>query len=228
MFKLRLDDIKNRISGAVYRSKRLPEEITLVAVSKTVDVGAVMEVFRLGVGDFGENRVAELKKKQSSLPRARWHMIGQLQTNKVKDLITPERQPFLIHSLDRWTLAQELDKRGRALNILIDALVQVNVAQEPQKSGLELQEVAQFLEAVGQELGNLRIKGFMTMAPLIDHAEEVRPVFKELTALKRKLGQMSFPPNISLQHLSMGMSQDFEIAIEEGADIVRIGRSLFS
>jgi pyridoxal phosphate enzyme (YggS family) len=229
MFKLRLDDIKNRINIAACRNgKKPPEGITLVAVSKTVDVYAVTEVFRLGVNDFGENRVPELKEKQNSLPQARWHMIGQLQTNKVKDLITPERRPFLIHSLDRWNLAQELNKRGQALNVLIDVLVQVNVAQETQKSGLELLETARFLEAAGQELGNLRIKGFMTMAPLVDNAEEVRPVFKELAALKRNLEQRKFPPNITLEHLSMGMSQDFEVAVEEGADIVRIGRSLFA
>lgn len=214
--------IKERIGRAAVRSGRIPSDITLVAVSKTVDSETVRRAYEMGVTDFGENRVQQLHSKADQLPQARWHFIGRLQTNKAKDVVG---RAVLIHSLDRWNLAEELDKRGQRQENEVPCLLQVNIAGEEQKAGVEPDEVETFLDSVGQ-FKALRIYGLMTMAPLLDDSEKARPVFKKLYQIKEKLSKNRYN-NVELRYLSMGMSQDFEIAIEEGANIVRIGSSIF-
>jgi pyridoxal phosphate enzyme (YggS family) len=214
--------IKERIGRAAVRSGRIPSDITLVAVSKTVDSETVRRAYEMGVTDFGENRVQQLHSKADQLPQARWHFIGRLQTNKAKDVVG---RAVLIHSLDRWNLAEELDKRGQRQETEVPCLLQVNIAGEEQKAGVEPDEVETFLDSVGQ-FKALRIYGLMTMAPLLDDNEKARPVFKKLYQIKEKLSKNRYN-NVELRYLSMGMSQDFEIAIEEGANIVRIGSSIF-
>lgn len=221
--KTNLARIRAQIEAAATRSGRTSRDITLVAVSKTVDAAAVREAFSLGVTDFGENRVQELKNKIPLIPEARWHMIGRLQTNKVKDIVG---RVVLIHSLDRWELAQALDKRGAAVGQPVEALLEVSLAGEEQKAGLKRDDVGPFLESAG-ELHGLRITGFMTMAPLLDDAEQARPVFKDLSNIYRFYSSRSYK-NVELKHLSMGMSQDFQVAIEEGATMVRVGSALFT
>lgn len=218
-----LNDVRYRIEQACVRSGRTPGDVLLVAVSKTVDIDAVRIAHEAGINDFGENRVQELNRKFEALPDLKWHMIGRLQTNKVKDVVG---QVELIHSLDRWKLAEELNKRAKILDINVSALLQVNIAGEEQKAGVAPSDVDAFLDSVGS-LPNLKIEGFMTMAPFAeDNIESVRPVFRELYKLSQELKRREYY-NVSLKYLSMGMSQDYEVAIEEGANIVRVGTAIF-
>jgi len=214
--------VRLKIAQAAQRCGRDPREITLVAVSKTVGVETVAEAIAHGLTHFGENRAHELKRKQEHFPAASWHMIGRLQTNKVKDVVG---SAVLIHSLDRWSLAEELNKRGRLLNTQVPALLQVSLAGEAQKAGVLAPDIEQFLQSVGQ-LEWLRIKGLMTIAPLSEDSEKSRPIFKELSNIYRCYKRKTYQ-NVEMTHLSMGMSQDFEIAIEEGATIIRVGTALF-
>lgn len=223
MIGQRLKEIRLRIDQAARRSGRSPQEITLVAVSKMADDSEVRQVYELGVRDFGENRVQELVRKMEVLPEARWHMIGRLQTNKVKDLVG---RAYLIHSLDRWSLAKEIDHRAGQLGIEVPVLLQVNVSEEASKTGLAVEEVRDFLMAI-EDLPSIQVKGLMTMAALDSDAQSSRPVFRKLAKLRSNLQADSFK-NVQLDYLSMGMSQDFEVAIEEGANIVRIGSALFT
>jgi len=220
--KENIDDIQARIEKAAAKSGRKASEVTLLAVSKTVDSHTVRKAYELGLRNFGENRVQELQRKMQDLPEASWHMIGRLQTNKVKDVVG---QVELIHSLDRWKLAWELDKRGQQLGCQVPVLVEVNIAGEEQKAGFTAEEAEVLLERAG-EFKSLRIYGLMTMAPLTGEAELSRPVFRQLAKMKNRLGPKNYP-NVELRYLSMGMSDDFEVAIEEGANMVRIGTALF-
>jgi len=221
--KKNIERIKQRIEQAVLRSDRKASDITLVAVSKTIDIPQVHMASQLGIKHFGENRVQELNRKMEVLPEVKWHMIGRVQTNKVKDIVG---RVFLLHSLDRWKLAEKLNARAEAQGVVVQALLQVNIAGEKQKAGIEAADVEAFLSSIG-ELDSLRIRGLMTMAPLLEDAEKTRPVFRGLYQLKEKMARKNYK-NVDLRYLSMGMSQDFEIAIEEGANIVRIGSAIFS
>jgi pyridoxal phosphate enzyme (YggS family) len=210
-----VDTVRQRIEQACQRSGRSPSEITLVAVTKTVDPPAVAAAFAAGISHFGENRVQEAVTKIEQLadltPHPTWHMVGHLQTNKAKKAV----EIFdLIQSVDSIKLAEVLSQRTpKTLPILLE----VNIAGEGSKSGFSINEVAPALEATSS-LPRLAIKGLMTIAPLVDDPEEVRPVFHKLRSLRDSLG---------LEHLSMGMTDDFEVAIEEGATMVRIGRAIF-
>jgi pyridoxal phosphate enzyme (YggS family) len=207
--------ITDRINDACRRSRRAPSEITLVAVTKTMDTPAVKTAFELGLRHFGENRVQEAITKIEELSQQRpditWHMIGHLQTNKARQAVSLFD---IIESVDSIRLAVLINEQaGRKIPILL----QVNVAGEGSKSGFAVNEVNRAVEEISG-LSNLEIKGLMTIAPLTGNPEEVRPVFKKLRELR---------DNLKLEHLSMGMTDDFEVAIEEGATIVRIGRAIF-
>lgn len=215
--------VRERIERACASVGRKADEITIVAVSKTVDIAMVQYAAGLGVLDFGENRPQELVEKYNILPEVNWHMIGRLQTNKVKDVVG---RACLIHSLDRWNLAEALQRRAELLDLNVPVLLQVNVAGEEQKAGVDPAEVSSFLDAIGQ-LPRVRVQGFMTMAPLTNNAEDSRPVFQELVQLRNRLRKGSYH-QVALDYLSMGMSQDFEVAVQEGANLVRIGTSIFS
>jgi len=215
--------VRRKIEQAARRSDRNVRDITLLAVTKTVDDAAVRQAYDLGITDFGENRVQELNHKMSVLPEAHWHFIGRLQTNKVKELVG---RAFLIHSLDRWTLALELNRRGRYLGIKVPVLVQVNISAEDTKTGLSLDDVESFFQSL-RDLSSLQVLGLMTIARQSSEPEESRPVFRELAELRNKLNRYQ-GGNIDLKYLSMGMSQDYEVAIEEGANIVRVGGALFT
>ncbi|GAW30989.1 YggS family pyridoxal phosphate-dependent enzyme [Carboxydocella sp. JDF658] len=207
--------VREEIRTAALRAGRRPEEITLVAVSKTVPPEGIQAALAAGVTDLGENRVQELLAKQPELPPGlRWHLIGTLQTNKVKYIID---RIHLLHSLDRWELAREISKRASARGLILKALIQVNVSGEETKHGLAPGDVPVFFREV-QELPGLQIEGLMTMAPFVADAEQARPYFRQLRELARELG---------LKHLSMGMSNDYQVAIEEGATLVRIGSDIF-
>jgi len=208
-------NLQQRIARACEKAGRSPDEVTLVAVTKTVDAAAIEAAFNAGVRDFGESRVQEAKPKIEQLQRLKpgitWHMLGHLQTNKAK---TAADIFDIIHSVDSLKLAETLNNCSpKRLPILI----QVNVSAEATKSGFQLPEVKDAVKQIGQ-LPNLEIQGLMTIAPWVDNAEEVRPVLRQMRQLRDSLG---------LRHLSMGMSDDFEVAIEEGATLVRIGRAIF-
>lgn len=215
--------VRGRMARAAATSGRSLDDITLVAVSKTVGEAEIQKASLMGISDFGENRTRDLALKQQALPNLNWHMIGRLQTNKVKEIIG---RCLLIHSLDRWNLAEEIERRAKAMNITADALLQVNIAGEEQKAGLSPNDVKAFLDSVGQ-LGSLRIKGLMTIAPEVDNQEKTRPVFRELYQIQQKLRSRKWA-NVELKCLSMGMSQDFEVAIEEGANLIRVGSAIFN
>lgn len=208
-------DLQQRITRACAGAGRSPDEVTLVAVSKTVQADAIEAAFNAGIRHFGESRVQEAKTKIEQLQRLKpgitWHMVGHLQTNKAK---TAAAIFDIIHSVDSLNLAETLnDCSPKRLPVLI----QVNVSAEATKGGFMLSEVQETLKQM-RRLPNLDIQGLMTIAPWVDNAEEVRPVFRRLRQLRDAL---------ELKHLSMGMSDDFEVAIEEGATLVRIGRAIF-
>jgi len=219
MLEENLQQVKNNIQAAARRAGRDPGEVRLVAVTKTVGVDAVRQAAVLGLEDFGENRLQDAREKVRLLPHLRWHFIGHLQTNKVKDVL---RSFCLIHSLDRYALAEALQKWGEKLDCQARVLVQVNVSGEESKYGLDPLELPDFLEAL-RDLPRLSVQGLMTMAPWVDNPEEARPVFRRLRELQQKLRR----PEMMLPELSMGMTADYTVAVEEGATLVRVGTALF-
>jgi PLP dependent protein len=206
------------------RSGRTVESIKLIAVTKTVDTAEVIALNSLGINDFGENRVHELVRKASALGHlgAAWHMIGHLQRNKVKDLLPHSR---IVHSLESADLADVLSRRAAGLGLEVEVLIEVNVASEPSKYGVTAANAAAFADKVAG-LPALRLRGLMAMAPISDDPETARPVFAGLRRLAATLGRNL--PAGAMSELSMGMTQDYEVAIEEGATMVRIGSALFA
>jgi hypothetical protein len=210
-----LDRVQAAIASACRRAGRSPSDVLLIAVSKTVEVDRVRQGIAAGVSALGENRVQEAKEKIEALGRpVPWHLIGSLQTNKAKDAV---RLFDWIHSVDRLELARELDRRAHAIGRTVNALIEVNVGDEPQKAGVRPEELKVLLEAVGH-FPSLRVRGLMAIPPVADNAEQSRPAFRRLRELRDQAG---------LEHLSMGMSADFEVAVEEGATMVRVGTAIF-
>ena len=228
MIKLRkiadnLKDIKQRITDSAKRAGRNPDEIQLVAVTKMVDIPEVEELIEASQTLFGENRVQEGKRKYEALQNYNltWHLIGHLQTNKVKHAV-----PMfdMIHSVDSFKLAEAINSVSEKLGKIQSILLEINISGETSKFGLESQETIEIVKNI-LELPNLKLEGLMTMAPFVDDPEEVRPVFRGLKQLRDRLEEEF--TNIKLPHLSMGMTNDFEVAVEEGATLVRIGTALF-
>jgi pyridoxal phosphate enzyme (YggS family) len=207
--------VRERIARAAERAGRRPADVLLIGVSKTVDVVRIRAAVAAGVTALGENRVQEAKAKIAELGRpATWHLIGHLQTNKVRDAL----ELFdVIHSLDRLELARELERRAAARGQVVEALLQVNVAAEPSKGGVGPDAVSEALDVVGK-LAHVRVRGLMTIPPEVERAEDARRWFRRLRELAERH---------SLSELSMGMSGDFEVAVEEGATMVRVGTAIF-
>ncbi|ACH39711.1 pyridoxal-5'-phosphate-dependent enzyme, class III [Citrifermentans bemidjiense Bem] len=218
-----LGKIRERIRQAALRAGREPDAVRLVAVSKTKPAAAIEEAFACGQQIFGENYVQELVGKKGELPpEISWHFIGNLQSNKVRQIAG---MVDLIHSVDRLSLAAEIDRQWGALGKVCEVLIQVNISQEETKGGTSSDELFQLVRDVAK-LSNLRVVGLMTMPPFFDDPEGARPYFRELRELARKLEAAAIP-GVSMLELSMGMSGDFEAAIEEGATLVRVGSALF-
>jgi len=220
--KNNLLSVQNRIDAACAKSGRRAEDITLLAVTKTVSADRIREIMELGVTSLGENRVQELLSKYDDLPDASWHIIGHLQTNKVKSIIGKVK---LIHSVDSLRLAEEIGKQSAARGITTDILLEVNVSGEESKYGMNLDFVDEMVEQCSG-INGLFVKGLMTMAPLGAPESEIRKIFSSLYKKYVDISSKKYD-NVSMEYLSMGMSNDFDIAIEEGANIVRVGRGLF-
>ncbi|WP_376766323.1 YggS family pyridoxal phosphate-dependent enzyme [Thermoactinomyces mirandus] len=221
-FAYRWENVKQRIEQACFRSGRNPGEVNVLAVTKYLDIEGTRNILDLGLQHIGENRVQNALPKWEELgDRGTWHFIGHLQRRKVKDVVG---RFAYIHSLDRFSLAEEIDRRVAAGGYPPQrCFLQVNVSGEESKYGISPQELEEFACEVAN-LSTIEIVGLMTMAPIANDPEEVRPVFRELKRLQGKLQRLR--PRLRVPHLSMGMSQDFEIAIEEGATWVRLGSVL--
>ncbi len=217
----RLESVLKRIESAAKRARRDPGEITLVAVSKNFPADAVKEAYSLGLRNFGENRAQELKGKYEELRDLdiTWHFIGRIQTNKVKYFVPIADY---VHSVWRKEELDEIEKRASKINKVMRVFIEMNISGEESKAGIREDEVHEFLElASGYE--HIKVIGLMTMAPFVEDPEEVRWVFRRLREIKDDMSK-DFP---HLRELSMGMSNDFEVAIEEGATFVRIGTAIF-
>ena len=222
--KDRLSRIRSRIETAVADSGRRPEDVKLVAVSKTVPFEKIVTAIDLGVTVFGENYVQEARDKFNALyshPLS-WHFIGHLQSNKAKYVV---KIFDLIHSVDSLKLSREIDKQAGKIGKVQGVLIQVNIAEETSKSGVLLEDTAQLVTEMGQ-LAHLEVKGLMTMPPYFNAPEKARPYFKALRQLRDQIRAMEIP-GVAMGELSMGMTGDFEVAIQEGATLVRIGTAIF-
>lgn len=219
-----LEWINKRIEKAAATSGRGREDVKLVAVTKTVDIGKMKEAAKLGIASIGENRVQEIVDKYEKLKDCafQWHMIGHLQRNKVKYIID---KVSLIHSVDTVALAREIDKRAQGIRRKVDILLQLNVSGEGSKFGIAPEEIHDFLRQT-EGLNSVNVKGLMTIAPFVDNPENIRPVFARLKEIFEELKTKKYK-GMDMEYLSMGMTGDFEIAIEEGANIVRIGTGIF-
>lgn len=227
MIQENIASVRQRIREAARRAGRPPEDIRLISVTKNATVRQIEQAIDCGVSDIGENRVGDALLKYSQLGeaagRAKWHMIGHLQTNKVKKAL----EIFAaVHSLDSLKLAEELEKRAALSGRRVDCLIEVNTSGETSKYGIKPEEALSFAKKASK-FTHININGLMTMAPFMDEAELSRPYFIRLRELKNTL-QAENIQNTDIRELSMGMSQDFEVAVEEGATLVRIGAAIFS
>jgi PLP dependent protein len=216
-------EIVARIAQAAVSNGRDPRDVKILGAAKAQDIKSIEAAIEAGVLLIGENYVQEASRKRKSLPRSvEWHMIGHLQRNKAKAAV----EIFdVIESLDNAELARELDKEGRKRDVRVRALIQINISGEETKSGIAKAKVAELLRTVGR-LDHVRIEGLMTVPPLSENCEETRPYFRELRQLRDELHSLKLP-NVDLRELSMGMTHDYLVAVEEGATIVRIGTALF-
>jgi pyridoxal phosphate enzyme (YggS family) len=213
--KMNLDRVRERVARAAARAGRRPDDVLLIGVSKTVEEDRIRAAVAAGIAALGENRVQEAKAKIEALGRpVPWHLIGHLQTNKARDAVALFD---VIHSVDRLDLAREIDKRAQAAGRVVEALVEVNVANEAQKGGVAPDGLAALLDAMSA-LTAVRVRGLMAIPPAVENADDARPWFSALRTLAERHG---------LKELSMGMSADFEAAIEEGATMVRVGTAIF-
>lgn len=223
MLKENLHTVEEKIQGACDRAGRKREDVTLISVSKTKPVEMLKEAYDLGVRVFGENKVQEIREKYEALPKdIEWHMIGHLQTNKVKYIIDKVR---LIHSVDSLKLAETIEKEAAKHNKVMDILLEVNVAEEESKFGLKIPEVIPLMEQLSG-FSHIKVKGLMTIAPFVENPEENRSVFADLRKLYVDIKDKNID-NGTVSILSMGMTNDYEVAIEEGATMVRIGTGIF-
>lgn len=223
MLKENLINVENNITKACEKAGRNRSEVTLIAVSKTKPVEMLQEVYDQGIRYFGENKVQEMCDKMEVMPKdINWNMIGHLQTNKVKYIVG---KTSLIHSVDSLKLAEEIQKQAIKNNVVVDILVEVNIANEETKFGISKEETIQMVKDIAK-LDHIRIKGLMTIAPFVENPEDNRLYFREIKQLSVDINNQNID-NVSMDVLSMGMSGDYMVAIEEGATMVRVGTGIF-
>lgn len=218
-----IEEVKNKIAAACQEAGRAPEEVTLIAVSKTKPVELLREAYDCGCRDFGENKVQELLDKYEVMPKdIRWHMIGHLQRNKVKYIVD---KVALIHSVDSLRLAEEISREAVKKDTCVNILIEVNVAEEETKFGVTCNEVKKLVQDIAK-LPNIRVKGLMTIAPFVENAEQNRPIFSKLRKISVDIMEENID-NICMEVLSMGMTGDYRTAVTEGATYVRVGTGIF-
>lgn len=217
------NEVNEKINMSCKKASRNKDEVTLIAVSKTKPAEDIQTLYDYGVRDFGENKVQELTEKYEKLPKdIRWHLIGHLQTNKVKYIVD---KVHLIHSVDSVKLAEQIEKEAAKKDVIVNILLQVNVSNEETKFGQNTEDTIENVKLIAK-LPHIRIKGLMTIAPFVEDGEENRKYFTELKQLSVDIQKKNID-NVSMDMLSMGMSGDYETAIEEGATLVRVGTSIF-
>ena len=223
MLKENLQSVEENIKKACEKAGRKREEVTLIAVSKTKPVEMLQEIYDQDIRDFGENKVQEMCDKMEVLPKdIKWHMIGHLQTNKIKYIIGKTE---LIHSVDSLHLAQEISKQAVKHNVQADILIEINIANEETKFGIDAGDTIQLVREIA-ELPNIHIKGLMTIAPFVENPEDNRLYFRRIHQLSVDITKENID-NVSMDVLSMGMTGDYMVAIEEGATMVRVGTGIF-
>lgn len=221
----RFTGILERKNAAAVRSGRSPEDVTLLAVTKTHGADEINQAIDAGATDIGENRVQELLEKYDKVKPVRWHLIGHLQTNKVKNIID---KVVMIHSVDSMRLAQEINKRAAAAGLVMDILIEINSAMEETKSGIAAGDVRELVTGIVNECPAVRVRGLMCIPPMAAEPEDARPYFRQAHDLFEQMKEWDLPEDrFCPDTLSMGMSGDFEVAIEEGSTIVRVGSSIF-
>ena len=224
MLKENYEKVRSRIDNACERTGRNPGDVTLIAVSKTKPLSDIEEILRdTNAIDFGENKVQELVDKYENVSRnVNWHMIGHLQTNKVKYIVD---KVCMIHSVDSLNLAKTIEKEAAKKDVIVPILIEVNVAQEESKFGLKPEEVLPFIEEIAG-FSHIQINGLMTIAPYVENAEENRRIFRELKKLSVDIAAKNIN-NVTMSVLSMGMTGDYMVAVQEGATMVRVGTGIF-
>ena len=223
MLKENLANVEKNIEQACKNAGRSRDEVTLIAVSKTKPVEMLQEIYDENIRDFGENKVQELCSKMEQLPSdIRWHMIGHLQRNKVKYIVGKVE---LIHSVDTYRLAEEINIQAKKQNVIVPILVEVNIAHEESKFGISAEDAILLVEEISK-LENIRIKGLMTIAPYVENPEDNRLYFRKIKQLSVDITNKNID-NVFMEILSMGMTGDYEVAIEEGATMVRVGTGIF-
>ncbi len=223
MIKENLEEVREKIRQACQRSGRREEDVTLISVSKTKPVEMLREAYEAGSRDFGENRVQEIMEKYGQMPEdVRWHMIGHLQKNKVRQVID---KAVLIHSVDTVELAEQIEKDAAKRDLTVDILLEVNVAEEESKFGFRTEEVEAAVMKI-KEFPHVHIKGLMTIAPFVSNSEDNREVLKKLYQLYVDIRSKNID-NVNMSVLSMGMTGDYEVAVEEGATMIRVGTGIF-
>ena len=224
MIKENVAEVESRIQAACERAGRKREEVTLIAVSKTKPVSDIYEVIETGIKDYGENKVQEMCNKIETIKEPlNWHMIGHLQTNKVKYIID---KVSMIHSVDSYKLAEEINKRAGQHGITMDILIQVNSAQEESKFGISTDETEELIRRILENCPNIKIRGLMCIAPFAEDPNDIRVYFAEVKKLYDQYSQIEHE-RLDFQYLSMGMSHDFEVAILEGSNLIRVGTAIF-
>ena len=223
MLKENLANVEKNIEQACKNAGRSRDEVTLIAVSKTKPVEMLQEIYDENIRDFGENKVQELCSKMEQLPSdIRWHMIGHLQRNKVKYIVGKVE---LIHSVDTYRLAEEINIQAKKQNVIVPILVEVNIAHEESKFGISAEDAILLVEEISK-LENIRIKGLMTIAPYVENQEDNRLYFRKIKQLSVDITNKNID-NVFMEILSMGMTGDYMVAIEEGATMVRVGTGIF-
>ena len=218
-----LNQVRENIKAACEAAGRDPKEVTLIAVSKTKPVHMLQEAYDAGARVFGENKVQEIVDKYDQMPAdVQWHMIGHLQRNKVKYIVD---KVAMIHSVDSLRLAETIEKEAEKKNVVVPILIEVNVAQEESKFGLKPEEVLPFIEQIAG-FSHIQVKGLMTIAPYVENAEENREIFRELKKLSVDIAAKNIN-NVTMSVLSMGMTGDYMVAVQEGATMVRVGTGIF-
>lgn len=223
LLKNNLEQVKTNISAACKRSGRNIDDVTLIAVSKTKPLSDIEELISYGTTEFGENKVQELVEKYENVSTpVNWHLIGHLQTNKVKYIVDKAK---LIHSVDSLHLAKEIEKEAAKRNVIANVLIQVNIAHEDTKFGIDESEIFDLINVI-KDFKHIKVKGLMTIAPFVENPEENRVHFRNLYQLLLDIKSKNID-NIDMSILSMGMTNDYEVAIEEGATMVRVGTGIF-